>query len=79
MEIAGAETHVVIPDVDLEHLVLLIDVHDLDEGEGEVDRHAVLVVGHGTSVAALLFVVLHQLLDQLLLFGRRQAPADSCN
>ena len=56
-------THIVIPDVCLEHLVLLIHVQYLYETEAEVDQYDVSRVEHWTPGASLSVVALEEISD----------------
>ena len=61
------DTHIMIPDVCLENLILLIYIQDLDKAEREVHKQGVRGVDNRAAHPALAVIVVQQVTDKFFL------------
>ena len=71
-------TYILIPDVEREDLLLLIQVNDLSELYGKLHGESVVVVDDRPPILAARLVGVHDVLHQHILVGHRVRFGDLC-
>ncbi|GFO18703.1 hypothetical protein PoB_004520800 [Plakobranchus ocellatus] len=69
-------TYQLIPEVERDDLLLLIQSHDLGQLNGELDGQRVIIVPHWASMSCPHFVGLEDLIDHHVLIGHSTAAPD---